>query len=107
MKRNFTYIDDIVQGVILALEKPQPFALYNIGNDRTEILENYIRILETCLGKPATRNYLPQQPGDMAETWADLTKIRQDLGYEPTTNIDVGIKEFVLWFQSYYSQRPQ
>jgi UDP-glucuronate 4-epimerase len=105
MKRNFTYIDDIIQGIILALEKPQPYALYNIGNDRTEILEDYIHVLETCLGKSAIRNYLPQQPGDMTETWADLSKIRQDLGYEPTTNIDVGVKKFVEWFKNYFPQR--
>ncbi len=102
MKRNFTYIDDIIQGVVLALDKSQPYAIYNIGNDRTEILEDYIKILETCLEKPAIRNYLPQQPGDMTETWADLSRIRQDLGYKPTTNIDVGIKKFVEWFQDYY-----
>jgi UDP-glucuronate 4-epimerase len=105
MKRNFTYIDDIIQGVILSLDKPQPYALYNIGNDRTEILEDYIKTLETCLGIPAIKNYLPQQPGDMTETWADLSKIQQDLGYKPTTNIDTGIKKFVEWFKDYY--RPQ
>lgn len=105
MKRNFTYIDDIIQGVVLSLDNPQPYALYNIGNDRTEVLEDYIKILETCLGKPAIKNYLPQQPGDMTETWADLSRIRQDLGYKPTTNIDVGIKNFVEWFKDYFPRR--
>ncbi len=105
MKRNFTYIDDIIQGVMLSLDNPQPYALYNIGNDRTENLEDYIKTLETCLGKSAIKNYLPQQPGDMTETWADLSRIRQDLGYKPTTNIDTGIKKFVEWFESYF--RPQ
>jgi len=105
MKRNFTYIDDIIQGVILSLDNPQPYALYNIGNDRTEVLEDYIKILETCLGKPAIKNYLPQQPGDMTETWADLSRIRKDLGYKPTTNIDTGIKKFVEWFKDYF--RPK
>ena len=102
MKRNFTYIDDIIQGTLLALYKPQPYAIYNIGNDKTESLENYIKTLENFLGKKALRNYLSRQPGDMTETWADISKIRQELGYEPSTNIDIGIKKFVEWFESYF-----
>lgn len=102
MKRNFTYIDDIVQGVMLALDRPQPYAIYNIGNDRTEDLEKYIAMIEQCLGKKAVRNYLPQQPGDMTETWADIEPIKKDYGYRPTTNIDTGVKKFVDWYKEYY-----
>ena len=102
MKRNFTYIDDIIQGVLLALDHPRDYAIYNIGNDYTEELESYIEVLEKCLGHKAQRNYLPQQPGDMRETWADLTAIRKDLGYKPTKNIDKGVAEFVKWYREYY-----
>mgnify|MGYP001468219963 CR=1 FL=1 len=102
MKRNFTFIDDIIQGVLLALDKPQNFVIYNIGNDRTEELEYYIEVLENLLDRKAKRNYLPQQPGDMKETWADLTAIRRDFGYKPTTNIEKGIAEFVKWYRAYY-----
>ena len=102
MKRNFTYIDDIIQGVLLALDYPRDYAIYNIGNDCTEELERYIEVLEKCLDRKAERNYLPQQPGDMKETWADLTAIRKDLGYKPTKNIDEGVAEFVKWYREYY-----
>ena len=102
MKRNFTYIDDIVQGILLALDKPQDCVIYNIGNDCTEELERYIDILEQCLGIKAKRNYFPQQPGDMKETWADLQSIRRDLGYQPTTDIETGVDRFVNWYKNYY-----
>jgi len=105
MKRNFTYIDDIIQGVILALDHPKPAAIYNIGNDRTEDLGKYIDVLEQCLGKKAIRNNLPQQAGDMTETWADIEPIKKDYGYRPTTNIESGIKKFVEWYKAYYAQR--
>lgn len=104
MKRNFTYIDDIIQGVVLSLDRPKPFAIYNIGNDRTEDLERYIDVLEQCLGKKAIRNYMPQQAGDLPETWADIQLIKKECGYQPTTQIDSGIKKFVEWYKGYYPQ---
>ena len=104
MKRNFTYIDDIVQGVVLALDHPKPRAIYNIGNDRTEDLDKYITVIEECLGKKAIRNYLPKPPGDMPETWADIEPIRNDYGYQPATHIETGIREFVDWYKVYYKQ---
>ena len=65
-------------------------------------MEHYIEILEKCLNKKAERNYLPQQPGDMKETWADLKAISEDLGYKPTINIDEGVAKFVKWYKTYY-----
>jgi len=105
MKRNFTYIDDIVQGVTLALDRPKPCAIYNIGSDRTEELATYIEALERCLGKQAVRNDLPQQAGDMTETWADIESIKADYGYRPTTNIESGVRQFVEWYTNYYTPR--
>ena len=101
-KRSFTYIDDIVQGVTLTLDNPKPCAIYNIGNDRTEDLERFIEVIETCVGKKAARNYLPIQPGEMAETWADIEPIKKDHGYRPTTNIEQGMKFLVEWYRKYY-----
>lgn len=105
MKRNFTYIDDIIQGVALALDHAKPCAIYNIGSDRTEDLAAYIEALERCLGKQAVRNDLPQQAGDMTETWADIESIKTDYGYRPTTGIASGVKQFVEWYKSYYAGR--
>lgn len=101
-KRNFTYIDDIVQGVVLALDNPRPCALYNIGNDRTEDLERFIEVIETCAGKKAVRNYLPEQPGEMQATWADIEPMKRDYGYRPATNIEQGMRLFVEWYKDYY-----
>jgi UDP-glucuronate 4-epimerase len=101
MKRNFTYIDDIVQGVILTLNHPVPCEIYNIGNSRAEQLMDFIREIEKNLGKKAVINYLPMQPGDVPATVADITNL-QRLGYEPKTNIDTGIKRFVEWYKEYY-----
>lgn len=101
-KRSFTYIDDIIQGVIVTLDHPKPWALYNIGSDRTEDLERFIEVIETCVGKKAIRNYLPPQPGDMAETWADIEPLRKEHGYHPTTTIEQGMRLFVEWYRKYY-----
>jgi UDP-glucuronate 4-epimerase len=102
MKRSFTYVDDIVQGVILTLDHPKPCALYNIGNDRTDDLEKFIEVIETCVGKKAVRNYLPIQPGEMVETWADIGPLNKDHGYRPATNIEQGMRSFVEWYKNYY-----
>lgn len=103
MKRNFTYIDDIVQGVILTLDNPKPCEIYNIGNSRAEQLMDFIREIEKNLGKKAVINYLPMQPGDVPATVADIAKL-QKLGYEPKTNIDAGINRFVAWYREYYQR---
>lgn len=104
MKRNFTFIDDIVQGVILTLMHPVADEIYNIGNSRAEQLMDFIREIENNLGKKARINYLPMQPGDVPATVADIAKL-QKLGYEPKTNIDTGIKRFVEWYKEYYKDK--
>ncbi|MGK5094490.1 NAD-dependent epimerase/dehydratase family protein [Deltaproteobacteria bacterium TL4] len=102
MKRDFTYVDDIVSGVIACLENPQPYEIFNIGNHQSEALEQFITIIENCLGKKAQRNYLPLQPGDVAETYADIEKIQKLYGFHPTTKIEEGIPRFIEWYRSYY-----
>jgi UDP-glucuronate 4-epimerase len=101
MKRNFTYIDDIVEGVVVALNNPVPYEIYNIGNSRAEELMDFIGEIEKNVGKKAVIRYLPMQPGDVVATVADITKL-QRLGYSPKTNIDAGIKKFVAWYREYY-----
>jgi UDP-glucuronate 4-epimerase len=101
MRRNFTYIDDVVAGVLLVLDKPVPYEIYNIGNSRAENLMDFIGVLERVVGRTARKNYLPLQPGDVPETIADIEKARA-LGFKPSTNIDTGIAEFVQWYREYY-----
>ena len=114
MSRDFTYIDDIVTGVVAALDHPPaddgatkpggsaaPHALYNIGNNRPEPLMRLIGLIEEACGKKAVLDFQPMQPGDVARTYADIDAIARDLGYEPTTQIDVGIPAFVDWFREY------
>ncbi len=108
MKRDFTFIDDTVRGVIAALDNPPsaesgpPHRLYNIGNRRSEPLMRLIEVLESCLGRKAEINFRPMQPGDIKETCADISAIGRDLGYKPTTPIDVGVPKFVEWFKGYH-----
>jgi UDP-glucuronate 4-epimerase len=101
MKRNFTYIDDVVEGVLLALAHPVPYEIYNIGNSRAEDLMDFIREIEKNLGKKAIINYMPMQAGDVPATVADIEKLSK-LGYCPKTNIDEGIRKFVEWYRGYY-----
>jgi UDP-glucuronate 4-epimerase len=108
MKRDFTYIDDIVSGVIAALDHPPaddggaaPHRVYNIGNHRSEPLMRMIGLLEQALGRKAVIDFQPMQPGDVKETFADIDAISRDLGYRPTTPIDVGVPRFVEWFRRY------
>lgn len=101
MKRNFTYIDDVVSGVLLVLDTPLPYEIYNIGNNRAEELMSFVHEIEKTLGKKAIINFLPLQPGDVPATEADIRKI-SSLGYSPDTNIDVGVRRFVKWFREYY-----
>lgn len=101
MMRNFTYIDDVVDGIIRVLNNSKCYEIYNIGNDRAENLLDFISEIEFCVGKKAIRNYLPMQMGDVPSTVADVNKIKS-LGYQPKTNIDEGIKNFVNWYREYY-----
>lgn len=106
MQRDFTFIDDIVAGVLAAYDHPPsgaaPHRVYNIGNNQPEELLHMIEVLEQCLGKKAERELLPMQTGDVKATYADLTAIERDLGYRPTTPIDVGVPRFVDWYRSYH-----
>jgi UDP-glucuronate 4-epimerase len=101
MRRNFTYIDDVVAGVQLALDRPVSCEIYNVGNGRAEELMDFIREIEKNLGKKAVLNMLPMQAGDVAATVADIEKLRK-IGYEPRTNIDKGVRAFVAWYREYY-----
>jgi UDP-glucuronate 4-epimerase len=103
MRRNFTYIDDIVKGVLLTLNAPAAYEIYNIGNSRAENLLDFIQEIEQKCNKKAVMNFLPMQPGDVPETVADIKKLRE-LGYDPVTNIDEGVKKFVEWYRGYYTK---
>jgi UDP-glucuronate 4-epimerase len=112
MRRDFTYIDDIVAGVIAVTDRPAtasrgvvPHRIYNIGNHRSERLMDMIAILERTLGIEAKKEPLPMQPGDVAETFADIDAMRRDFGYEPGTPISVGIPNFVEWYRTYHCLR--
>lgn len=107
MKRDFTFIDDIVTGVVSAHDNPPspelgpPHRVYNIGNNQSEPLLRLISVLEDCLGKKAETIMRPMQLGDVKESFADIEAIRRDLGFEPTTPIDVGVPKFVEWYKAY------
>lgn len=101
MSRNFTYIDDIVSGSIVALDTIQPYAVMNIGGDKEETLMRFIEVIEQCVGKKAKKRMLPIQPGDVPSTVADIGKLRA-LGWKPETRIEEGIKNFVDWYRGYY-----
>jgi UDP-glucuronate 4-epimerase len=108
MRRDFTYIDDIVMGILSCLNKPPcddgapPYGLYNIGNNKSENLMDFIAELEKALGKKAAINFQPMQAGDVKETFADIDAMKNDLGFKPTTGIDVGIPLFVEWYKSFH-----
>ena len=106
MWRDFSYIDDIVNGVLRALDRPAsgapPHALYNLGNHRSEKLTEFIAVLEEALGLRAEIRFEPMQPGDVPATYADIESSRRDLGFEPTTPIREGIPRFVRWYRQHY-----
>ncbi len=115
MRRDFTYIDDIVAGVLAALDRPPadddaekpggsraPHAIYNIGNSRAEELMRLIRVLEEACGRRAQIEFAPMQAGDVVETYADLSAIERDLGFRPATSIEEGVPRFVDWYKSYH-----
>ena len=120
MRRDFTYIDDIVEGVIRVNDNiPQPnagrdpaddttsaapYKVYNIGNNHPVELMTMITTLEKCIGKEAIKEMMPMQPGDVPETFADIDALQADVGFRPDTPIDVGIQKFVDWYRAYHSQ---
>lgn len=110
MHRDFTYVDDIVAGVLAVLDRPPPLdqgapvRLYNIGNNRSEPLMRFIAVLEAALGIKAQIRFAPKPPADVVATFADISAIERDAGFRPTTPIDVGIPRFVAWFKAYHGQ---
>ena len=104
MKRDFTYIDDIVDGTIAALKRAVPYEIFNLGNSQSVELLEFIRILEEVLGQEAQKNMTPIQPGDVPETAADIRKSRELLGFDPKTPLEKGIRRFVRWYREYYNQ---
>jgi UDP-glucuronate 4-epimerase len=104
MRRDFTYIDDIVQGVLASMDRPVPYALYNLGNSRAVDLLYFIECIEKELGKKAEKKMLPMQPGDVVETYADISESERDLGFQPTTRIEEGIASFISWYRSFYGK---
>jgi len=103
MKRDFTYIDDIVNGTISAIEKNYHCEIFNLGNNRSEKLLDVISLIEKNLNKKAKINLKPIQPGDAIETCADIDYTMHKLNYEPQINIDKGIISFIDWFKEYYN----
>jgi UDP-glucuronate 4-epimerase len=119
-RRDFTYVDDIVKGVLAAVDhvaRPDPtwdsddpnpstsyvpYRIYNIGNQTPVALLRYIEVLEQCLGRKAQKNLLPMQPGDVPDTWADVEALIKDVGYRPGTELQTGVKQFVEWYLAYY-----
>lgn len=101
MKRDFTYIDDIVDGTVAALEKNYDFEIFNLGAGRMVNLNYFIKLIEKELGKTAKKNLLPLQPGDVLSTLADIRKAKKMLGYNPKTSVEKGIKNFIQWFKEY------
>ncbi len=135
MKRDFTYVDDVIEAIIRVLARiPQPipevagslpvdydslpssdpapgatlippYRLYNIGNHDPVDLLTFIQVIEACLGKPAILNFLPIQPGDLPVTYADVEDLIADVGFKPTTSLEDGIGAFVRWYRTYYADR--
>ena len=120
MRRDFTYIDDIIEGVVRVAQKPPkandkwdrqnpdpatsyaPYRVYNIGNNKPTELMEFIAELEKALDKKAEYNMLPMQPGDVLETYADIDDLTRDVGFKPSTNISEGLPKFVEWYKSYH-----
>lgn len=109
MLRDFTYIDDIVTGVYNILcnpprknEQGAAYKIYNIGNNKPVKLMDFITVLEKCLGREAKKEYFPMQPGDVYQTYADVSELMEDFGFRPDTSIEEGLSAFVTWFREYY-----
>jgi UDP-glucuronate 4-epimerase len=117
MRRDFTYIDDIVEGIVKLLDQPPepdpnreldpstshaPYKIYNIGNNSPVRLMDFITTLETIIGKKAQIELLPMQPGDVKETYADITDLQKDAGFSPATPLEIGLGHFVEWYKQYH-----
>ena len=111
MQRDFTYIDDVIEGVVRVMHQPpQPnfgnsnarYKIYNIGNNQPVELLTFIEVIEKAMGKKAIKNFLPMQPGDVPQTYADVDDLMRDVGFKPTTNIEEGIEKFVCWYKYFY-----
>jgi UDP-glucuronate 4-epimerase len=105
MQRDFTYIDDIVEGTIRVLDRPQPYEVYNIGNHSPVALRDYISMLERALGRKAKLRMRPMQPGDIEATYADTKRLRTAVGFAPATPLQAGLERFAQWFTKYYGYR--
>ena len=104
MQRDFTYVDDIVEGTLRVLDRPQPYAIYNIGNHQPVGLLDYIAALERALGKKARLDMKPMQPGDVKATYADTTALARAVGFAPSTALEQGLQRFADWFRQYYGR---
>jgi UDP-glucuronate 4-epimerase len=122
MKRDFTYVDDIVEGVVRVLDQPAlpnpdwdgrhpdaatstaPYRLYNIGNNAPVELARLVEVLEQALGRVAEKRLVDIQPGDVPATYADIDALAHDVGFKPSTPIEVGVKRFVEWYRRFYSE---
>jgi UDP-glucuronate 4-epimerase len=120
MQRDFTYVDDIIEGVVRVVNRiptanpdliettpdpsvsKAPYRIYNIGNNQPIELVYFIEVLEKCLGIEAKKNLLPMQPGDVPSTYADISDLVRDVGFKPDTSIEVGVEKFVNWYRDYY-----
>jgi UDP-glucuronate 4-epimerase len=121
--RDFTYIDDIVEGIVRVLDRvpvpdakfdplnpnpgssSAPYRVYNIGNQRPIKLMRYIEIIEECVGRKAVKNLKPMQPGDVPDTWANVDELVNDVGYAPTIPVEIGVRRFVDWYQAFYGKQ--
>jgi UDP-glucuronate 4-epimerase len=105
MERDFTYIDDVIEGVVRVAARPPvtqtPYKIYNIGNNNPVSLGYFIETIERIMGKTAIKNFLPMQPGDVLATFADVDELIKDVGFKPTTSLEQGIKSFVQWYKNY------
>lgn len=102
MKRDFTYIDDVVQGIVASIDTPMRYEIFNLGNSNTVELEYLVKCLEKELGITAKKKLLPLQAGDMLETYADISSANDKFGFEPKVGIDEGIRKFVEWYRLHY-----
>ena len=102
MVRDFTYIDDIVEGVVRVIDRPAPYRIFNIGNHRRVELLDYIRAFEKAIGKKAKLDLLPMQPGDVPATEADTSALQAATGFSPATPVEEGVRRFVAWYREYY-----
>jgi len=105
MKRDFTYVDDIVSGIVSAIDKNYACEIFNLGNGNNVTLKYFIKQIEKCVGKKAKMNLMPMQQGDVPISSADISKAKKMLGFSPKTNVDKGIRNFVDWYLSYYKTK--